>query len=73
MRLCRETEGAVDIVTFIRPLDTLKVAKSPFAKVVKSRDSTQIHSAINQRKPNSKWRDIRLRKAVSATRSTVKS
>jgi peptide/nickel transport system substrate-binding protein len=65
MRLCRETEGAVDIVTFIRPLDTLKVARSPFAKVVKSRDSTQMHSAINQRKKNSKWRDIRLRKALS--------
>ena len=67
MRLCRETEGAVDIVNFIRPLDTLKVAQSPFAKVVKSRDSTQIHSAINQRKKNSKWRDIRLRKALSYT------
>jgi len=65
MRLCRETEGAVDIVTFIRPLDTLRVATSPFAKVVKSRDSTQIHSAINQRKKDSKWRDIRLRKALS--------
>jgi len=64
-RLCRETEGAVDIVNFIRPLDTLKVAMSPFAKVVKSRDSTQIHSAINQRKKDSKWRDIRLRKALS--------
>ncbi len=38
MRLCRETEGAVDIVSFIRPLDTLKVAESKFAKVVKSRD-----------------------------------
>jgi peptide/nickel transport system substrate-binding protein len=65
MRLCRETEGAVDIVSFIRPLDTLKVATSPFAKVVKSRDSTQTHAAINQRKKNSKWRDIRLRKALS--------
>jgi peptide/nickel transport system substrate-binding protein len=65
MKLCRETQGAVDIVTFIRPLDTLKVATSSFAKVVKSRDSTQIHSAINQRKKNSKWRDIRLRKALS--------
>jgi peptide/nickel transport system substrate-binding protein len=64
-RLCRETEGAVDIVSFIRPLDTLKVATSPFAKVVKSRDSTQTHSAINQRKKDSKWRDIRLRKALS--------
>jgi peptide/nickel transport system substrate-binding protein len=65
LRLCRETEGAVDIVSFIRPLDTLKVAQSPFAKVVKSRDFTQTHSAINQRKKNSKWRDIRLRKALS--------
>jgi len=65
MRLCRETEGTVDIVSFIRPLDTLKIAESRFAKVVKSRDFTQIHSAINQRKPNSKWRDIRLRKALS--------
>ena len=65
MRLCREKEAAVDIVSFIRPLDTLKIAESPFAKVVKSRDFTQIHSAINQRKPNSKWRDIRLRKALS--------
>jgi peptide/nickel transport system substrate-binding protein len=65
MRLCRETEGAVDIVSLIRPLDTLKVATSPFAKVVKSRDPTQTHSAINQRKKNSKWRDIRLRKALN--------
>ena len=38
MRLCRETEGGVDIVSFIRPLDTLKMAESPFAKVVKGRD-----------------------------------
>jgi peptide/nickel transport system substrate-binding protein len=35
-RICRETEGSVDIVSFIRPLHTLKVATSPFAKVVKS-------------------------------------
>jgi peptide/nickel transport system substrate-binding protein len=64
-RLCRETEGKVDIVSFIRPLDTLKVATSPFARVVKSRDSTQTHSGINQRKEGSKWRDIRLRKALN--------
>jgi peptide/nickel transport system substrate-binding protein len=65
MRLCRETEGEADIVSFIRPLDTLKVATSSFAKVVKSQDFTQTHSAINQRKKNSKWRDIRLRKALN--------
>jgi len=65
MRLCRETEGAVDIVSFIRPLDTLKVATSKFAKVVKSRDVTSFGGLINQRKKNSKWRDIRLRKAIN--------
>jgi peptide/nickel transport system substrate-binding protein len=65
VKLCRETEGKMDIVSFIRPIDTLKVAESPFAKVVKSKDFTQTHSAINQRKKNSKWRDIRLRKALS--------
>ncbi len=65
MRLCRETEGSVDIVSFIRPLDTLKVAMSKFAKVVKSRDVTSSGGYINQRKKNSKWRDIRLRRAVN--------
>ena len=64
-RLCRETEGSVDIVSFIRPLDTFKVATSPYARVVKSKDSTQTHSGINQRKKDSKWRDIRLRKALN--------
>jgi len=65
MRLCRETEGAVDIVSHIRPLDTLKVAESPFAKVAKSRDTGHTHGGFNQRKKDSKWRDIRLRKAVN--------
>jgi peptide/nickel transport system substrate-binding protein len=65
MRLCREAEGAVDIMSHIRPLDTLKVAMSPFAKVVKSRDVTRFGGIFNQRKKDSKWRDIRLRKAVN--------
>jgi ABC-type transport system substrate-binding protein len=65
MRLCRETERSVDIVSHIRPLDTLKVAESPFAKVVKSRDLALLEGWFNQRKKDSKWRDIRLRKALS--------
>jgi peptide/nickel transport system substrate-binding protein len=65
MRLCRETEGEVDIVSDIRPLDTLKVAESPFAKVVKSRDITWFRGIFNLRKKESKWRDIRLRKALT--------
>jgi len=65
MRLCREAEGAVDIVSHIRPLDTLKVAESPFAKVVKSKDISFLGGQFNQRKRNSKWMDVRLRKAVN--------
>jgi peptide/nickel transport system substrate-binding protein len=65
MRLCREEEGAVDIVSHIRPLDTLKVAESPFAKVVKSRDVSALIGVFNLRKTDSKWRDVRLRKAVN--------
>jgi peptide/nickel transport system substrate-binding protein len=65
MRLCRETEGAVDIVSQIRPLDTLKVAESRYAKVVKNRDLTKLYGTFNLRKRGSKWRDIRLRKAIN--------
>jgi peptide/nickel transport system substrate-binding protein len=65
MRLCREEEGAVDIVSYIRPLDTLKVAESPFSKVVKSRDVTILGGPFNQRKKDSKWKDIRLRQALN--------
>jgi len=65
MRLCRETEGSVDIVSAIRPLDTLKVAMSKFAKVMKSRDVTWLRGIFNLRKKGSKWGDIRLRKAVN--------
>jgi hypothetical protein len=53
-----EKEGRVDIVSNIRPLDTLKVAESPFAKVVKSKDLIMFGGNFNQRKRDSKWRDI---------------
>lgn len=65
MRLLREKEGVVDIISRIRPLDTLKVAESAFGKVVKSKDVAILEGMINQRKRNSKWRDIRLRKALN--------
>jgi peptide/nickel transport system substrate-binding protein len=65
MRVCRETEGQVDIVSHIRPLDTLKVAESPFAKVVKKKNVTWFRGIFNLRNEESKWRDIRLRKALN--------
>ena len=65
MHLCAEQEGDVDIVTHIRPLDTLKIAESHYAKVVKSKDATILGAVFNQRKKNSIWKDIRFRKAVN--------
>ena len=65
MRLCRETEGQVDIVSHIRPLDTLKVAESTFAKVAKNKDTAILLGWFNQRMKGSKWWDIRLRKATN--------
>lgn len=64
MRRCMQS-GTVDIVSNIRPLDTLKVAESPFAKVVKSKDVSLLCGVFNQQKKGSKWHDIRLRKAVN--------
>jgi peptide/nickel transport system substrate-binding protein len=64
-RLCTEQEGTVDIVSLIRPLDTLRVAESRFAGVIKSRDVTTLYGVFNMRKKDSHWQDIRLRKAVN--------
>jgi peptide/nickel transport system substrate-binding protein len=65
MRLCSNTEGFVDIVSNIRPLDTLRIAESAYAKVVKSTDVTNLNGWFNLRKKGSKLRDIRVRQAVS--------
>jgi peptide/nickel transport system substrate-binding protein len=65
MRLCSEEEGFVDIVSNIRPLDTLKIAESPYAKVVKSRDVSYLNAWFNRRKKGSNFRDIRVRQALN--------
>jgi ABC-type transport system substrate-binding protein len=54
-----------DIVTYLRPLDTSKMAESEYAKVVKSNDTYMLGGWFNQRKKDSKWRDARLRQAVN--------
>ncbi len=66
VELVKNSEGQVDLVTELRPLDTLKVAQSPFAKVVKSRGAlTTVLGMFNMRKAGSPWRDVRLRRAVN--------
>jgi peptide/nickel transport system substrate-binding protein len=66
VELVKTSEGRVDLVTELRPLDTLRVAESPFATVVKNRGSLlTVFGRFNVRKADSPWRDVRLRQAVN--------
>ncbi|HXH08667.1 MAG TPA: ABC transporter substrate-binding protein, partial [Alphaproteobacteria bacterium] len=66
VELVKTTEGRVDLVSGLSPLETLRVAQSPFAKVVKSRNNTGfLFGQFNMRKAASLWRDVRLRQAVN--------
>lgn len=62
----KTTEGGVDLVTDIRPLETLRVAQSPFGTVRKECEYIRaMHGMFNTRKAESPWRDVRLRQAVN--------
>ena len=66
VELVKTGEGQVDIVTELRPLDTLRVAESPFAKVIKNRGALlTVFGQFNMLKTGSPWRDIRLRQAAN--------
>jgi peptide/nickel transport system substrate-binding protein len=66
VELVKTTDGRVDLVTELSPLETLRVAQSPFAKVVKKRGSlTTVFGQFNLRKRESPWHDRRLRHAAN--------
>jgi peptide/nickel transport system substrate-binding protein len=66
VELVKTGEGRVDLVSELSPLDTLRVAQSAFAKVVKNRGSLRtVFGFFNMRKAGSPWRDVRLRQAVN--------
>lgn len=66
VELVKSREGRVDIVTELRPLDTLRMAQSPHASVVKNRGALlSVFGFFNMRKAASPWRDIRLRQAAN--------
>jgi peptide/nickel transport system substrate-binding protein len=59
-------KGRVDLVTDLSPLETLRVAQSAAAQVVKNRGSlTTVFGVFNMRKAGSPWHDVRLRQAVN--------
>src|SRR5215510_14018546 len=62
VELVKTGEGRVDLVSGLSPLETLRVAESSFAKVVKNRGSLQsMFGRFNMLKTGSPWRDVRLR------------
>jgi peptide/nickel transport system substrate-binding protein len=66
VEMVKTGEGGVDVVTELRPLDTLRVAESPFAKVVKNRGSLlTVFGLFNVHKAEGRWRDVRLRQAAN--------
>ena len=66
LELVKSGEGRVDVVTELPPLETLRVAQSPFAKVVKNRGTLGIVMGVfNMRKTGSRWTDIRPRQAAN--------
>jgi peptide/nickel transport system substrate-binding protein len=66
VELVKMEEGRIDVVSNLSPLDTLRVAQSPFAMVVKNRGSLMtVFGQFNLRKTRSPWQDIRLRQAVN--------
>jgi peptide/nickel transport system substrate-binding protein len=66
VELVKTSEGRVDLVSELSPLETLRVAESPFAKVVKNRDNLGfLFGLFNMLKTGSPWRDVRLRQAAN--------
>jgi ABC-type oligopeptide transport system substrate-binding subunit len=66
LELVKTSTGRVDLVSELRPVETLRVAESPFAKVVKNRGALMtVFGQFNMRKAQSPWHDVRLRQAVN--------
>jgi len=66
VELVKTAEGRVDLVSELSPLETLRVAQSPFGTVVKNRGALMtVFGFFNMRKAESPWRDLRLRQAVN--------
>jgi peptide/nickel transport system substrate-binding protein len=66
VELVKTDEGRVDVVSELSPLETLQVAQSPFAKVVKTRNNLGfLFGRFNMLKTSSPWRDVRVRQAVN--------
>jgi peptide/nickel transport system substrate-binding protein len=58
--------GKVDIVTELTPAEAVAMKKSSKASVVESKSKTVLVGVLNRNVANSKWNDLKLRKALNA-------
>jgi peptide/nickel transport system substrate-binding protein len=66
VELVKSREGRVDLVTGLSPLETLPVARSAFATVVKTREHLgSVFGQFNMRRAGSPWADVRVRQAAN--------
>jgi ABC-type transport system substrate-binding protein len=66
VELVKAGDGKVDLVTELSPLETLRVAQSASATVVKNRGSLlTVIGQLNMRKTGSPWLDARVRRAAN--------
>jgi peptide/nickel transport system substrate-binding protein len=64
--IVKSGEGRLDVVTDLSPVETLRVAQSSYATVVKNRGTLlTILGMFNMRNPAGPWRDVRLRQALN--------
>jgi peptide/nickel transport system substrate-binding protein len=64
--LVKSGEGRMDLVTDLSPVETLRVAQSTYATVMKNRGAlVTVFGQFNIRKTESPWRDVRLRQALN--------
>ncbi len=64
--LVKSRDGRVDLVTELSPLETLRVAESSFATVVKNRGNrVSVFGRFNMLKTRSPWNDVRVRQAAN--------
>ena len=66
VELVKTGDSRVDLVTDLSPLETLRVAQSSAATVVKNRGGLgTVFGLFNMRKTGSPWSDLRLRRAAN--------
>jgi ABC-type transport system substrate-binding protein len=66
LEVIKSSEGLVDLISELRPVEAMSATQSPFARVLtKPFSLVTVLGQFNMRKAGSPWHDVRLRRAVN--------